>query len=200
MRRFGLMRGAQIAHRESARLSTDRSGPSMYFAFEEVVAGFAVEVIWQRLERAPDERLIVGVTERQRVGTRQEPAEHAVSAGIVPGAFVVDAAAAEGVEHEPRTGEATAPERLVEEDRDPQIVARPVVVRDVLSHRASQPLAIPFNCVEPRVRQRDDHCIEVVLHHASALPGGNDVAPVRFVSCRGSGCVVPGPKPARLAR
>ncbi len=153
----------------------------MYLAFEEAVAGFAVEVIWQRLEPAPDERLIVGVTERQRVGARQEPAEHAVSAGIVPRAFVINAATAEGIEHEPRTGDAAAPERLIEEHRDPQIVARPVVVSHMLSHRASQPHAGPFDRVQPRMRQRDDQSIEVVPHNVSALPDRNDVAIARCI-------------------
>ena len=97
----------------------------------------------------------------------------------MPGAFVVDAAAAEGIEHEPRTGDAAAPERLIEEDRDPQIVARPVVVSHVLGHRASQPHAGPFDRVQPRMRQRDDHCIEVVPHNVSALPDRNDVAIAR---------------------
>ena len=114
--RLGDVRRARVAHREAARLSAYRSRPPMHLAFDETVARFIPQLIGQRLERSRDESRIVGVAERERVGARQEPAENAVIARVVSRTFVVDTAAAEGVEHDPRTGEQPAPERSVEEE------------------------------------------------------------------------------------
>jgi hypothetical protein len=155
----------------------------MHLAFDDAIAGLTVEVIGQRLERPPDERPIVGVAERQGVGAGQQPAQHAVFTRIVSRTFVVHAAAAEGVEHEPRTGDAPAPERPLEEDRNAQVVAGPVVVGHVSRHRTAQLRARKFNGMQPVVRQCDDDGIEVFLNNGSALPNTHGVGlvlPVAF--------------------
>ena len=55
----------------------------------------------QRLQCGVDQFLIAEIGERQRVGTGDQPVQHAVLADIVTRAFVVDAAAAERFRHEP---------------------------------------------------------------------------------------------------
>ena len=73
----------------------------------------------QRLQRGVDQFLIAKVGKRQRIGAGDQPVEHAVLADVVAGALVVDAAAAERFRHEPGAGDLLAPERFVEQDRNP---------------------------------------------------------------------------------
>ena len=90
----------------------------MDLAFHEMVAGVA-ERGRQRFQRGVDQFLVAQIGERQRVGTCDQPVEHAVLADVVAGALVVDAAAAERFRHEPGAGDLLAPERFVEQDRNP---------------------------------------------------------------------------------
>ncbi len=68
------------------------------------------------------------------------------------------------------------PERPVEEDRDAQVVAGTVVVRDVVRHRAAQALAGPFDVAQPVVGQCDDDRIELLLRDTPGAAGRHDVA------------------------
>ena len=85
----------------------------MDLAFQEMRAGIA-ERGRQRFQRCVEQLLVAEIGERQRIGTRDQPVQHAVLADVVSRAFVVDAAAAECLRHEPGAGNFLAPERLVE--------------------------------------------------------------------------------------
>jgi hypothetical protein len=86
-------------------------------AFHEMGAGVA-ERGRQRFQRGVDQFAIAEIGERQRVGTGDQPVQHPVLADVVARAFVVNAAAAERLRHEPGAGDLVTPERLVEQDRD----------------------------------------------------------------------------------
>ena len=131
-------------------------------ALDEMSARVA-ERSWQRLQRGVDEFLIAEIGESQRVGAGDQPVQHAVVADIMAGAFVVNAAAAERLRHEPCAGDLVAPERRIEQDRNPQIMRRPVEIGDVLDHRFAQLLAFPAHGGEPGVRQAHQHEIEVTV-------------------------------------
>ena len=129
----------------------------------------------QRLQRRIDQRLVVEIGEGERVGARDQPVENAVTADIVARAFVVDAAAAKGFRHEPGARDLVAPERRIEQDRNPQIVRRPVEISDVLDHRLAQVFAVPAHGGEPGMRQAHQHEIEIArlrplaVHHVEPV-------------------------------
>jgi hypothetical protein len=133
----------------------------------------------QRFDRSVDQFLVAEVGERQGVGPGDQPVQHAVLANVVTGALVVDAAAAERLRHEPGAGNLLAPERRIEQDRDPQIVRRPVEIGDVLDHRLAQLFAVPVHCGEPGVRQAHHHEIEIPRLRSLAVHHVELVAPLR---------------------
>ena len=92
--------------------------------------------------------------------------------------LVVEAATAERVEHDPGPRHQAPPERTIEQDRDAEVVAGPVVMRDMFRHRAAEPLPCPFDLLQPVVRQRDDDRIERLRHDTSGAAGGHDIAVV----------------------
>ena len=149
----------------------------MSLAFEEMRAGVA-EGFRQRLDCRIDQLLVAEIGECQRIGARDQPVQHAVAADIVPRTFDVNAAAAERLGHPPRARNLVAPERLVEQDRDAQIVSRTIEVSDVLDHRMAQQFAVPVHGGQPRMRQA--HHDEVVLlgdrplavHHVDGVAPG----------------------------
>ena len=136
----------------------------------------------QRLQRGVDQFLIAEIGEGQRVGAGDQPVQHAVLADVVTRAFVVDAAAAERFRHEPGARDFLAPERRIEQDRDPQIMRRPVEIGDVLDHRLAQLLAVPSHGREPGVRQAHHHQIEIpglrslAVHHVELIAAGRGLA------------------------
>ena len=150
-------------------------------ALDEMSARVA-ERSWQRLQRGVDEFLIAEIGESQRVGAGDQPVQHAVVADIMAGAFVVNAAAAERLRHEPCAGDLVAPERRIEQDRNPQIMRRPVEIGDVLDHRFAQLLAFPAHGGEPGVRQAHQHEIEITglrslaVHHVELIAAGRGLA------------------------
>ena len=152
--------GHDVAHRQAARQRVHRRQPAVDLAFHEMIAGVA-ERGRQRFQRGIDQFLIAQIGERQRVRAGDQPVEHAVLADVVAGALVVDAAAAERFRHEPGAGDLLAPERFVEQDRNPQIMRRTVEIGDVLDHRLAQLFAIPAHGGEPGMRQAHQHQIEI---------------------------------------
>ena len=173
--------GHHVARRQAAGQRVDRRQPAVDLAFHEVRARIA-ERGRQRLQRRIDQFLLAEIGERQCVGTGDQPVQHAVLADVVTGAFVVDAAAAEGFRHEPGAGNLLAPERAVEQDRDPQIVRRPVEIGDVLDHRLAQLFAAPAHGREPGMRQAHHHQVEIprlrtlAVHHVELVAAGLGLA------------------------
>ena len=158
--RLGPVVGHDVAHRHAARQRIDRRQPAMDLAFHEMIAGIA-ERCRQRFQRGVDQFLVAEIGKRQRIGTRDQPVQDAVLADVMARALVVDAAAAERFRHEPGAGDLLAPERFVEQDRDPQIMRGPVEIGDVLDHRLAQLFAVPAHGGEPGMRQAHHHQIEV---------------------------------------
>ena len=173
--------GHDVARRQAAGHRVDRRQPAMDLALDEMLARIA-ERGRQRLQRGIDQFLVAEIGEGQRVGARDQPVQHAVLADVVARAFVVDAAAAERLRHEPGARNLLAPERLVEQDRDAQIMRRPVEIGDVLDHRLAQLLAVPSHGREPGVRQAHQHEIEVprlrslAVHHVELVAAGRGLA------------------------
>ncbi len=153
----------------------------MGFALDEMRAGIA-ERCRQRLQRGVDQFLIAEIGEGQRVGACDQPVQHAMLADVVAGAFIVDAATAERFRHEPCAGNFLAPERRVEQDRDPQVMRGPIEISDVLDHRLAQLLAVPPHGGEPGVRQAHQHQVEVArlrplaVHHVELIAAGFGLA------------------------
>ena len=172
--RLGAMVGHDVAHRQAARQRVHRRQPAVDLAFHEMVAGVA-ERSRQRFQRGVDQFLVAEIGERQRVGAGDQPVQHAVLADVVARALVVDAAAAERFRHEPGAGDLLAPERLVEQDRNPQVMRRTVEIGDVLDHRLAQLFAVPAHGGEPGMRQAHQHQIEVPrlrplpVHHVELI-------------------------------
>ena len=168
------MVGHDVTHRQAARQRIHRRQPAVNLAFQKMVAGVA-ERRRQRLQRGVDQFLVAEIGKRQRIGTGDQPVQHAVLADVVARAFVVNAAAAERFRHEPGAGDLLAPERLVEQDRNPQVMRRPVEIGDVLDHRLAQLFAIPAHGREPGMRQAHQHEIEIPrlrplpVHHVELI-------------------------------
>ena len=179
--RLGPVVGHDVAHRQAARQRVHRRQPAMDLAFLEIVTGVA-ERRRQRLQRGVDQFLIAEIGKRQRIGTRDQPVQDAVLADVMARALVVDAAAAECLRHEPGAGDLLAPERFVEQDRDPQIMRGPVEIGDVLDHRLAQLFAVPAHGAEPGMRQAHHHEIEVprlrslAVHHVELIAAGGRLA------------------------
>lgn len=83
-------------------------------------------------------------------------------------AFVVHAAASECIEHEPRASKQSPPEGSSEQDRYAQVMPWTVIPGNVAGHRTLQTLTAPFDCVEPVVRQANEHGVELPLHNFAA--------------------------------
>src|SRR6185437_3450311 len=84
--------------------------------------------------------------------------------------------------HEPGARYLLAPERRIEQDRDPQIMRRPIEISDVLDHRLAQLLAVPPHGGEPAVRQTHQYEIEITglrslaVHHVELIAAGRGLA------------------------
>ncbi len=140
----------------------------MDLAFHQMGAGVADR--WrQRFQGRRDQLLVGEIGKGERIGAGDQEVEHAMLADVVAGALVIDAAAAERLRHEPGAGNLFAPERLVEQQRNAQIVRRPVEVSDVLDHRLAQLLAFPAHGREPGMRQAHQHEIELARLRALAV-------------------------------
>ena len=169
--------GHDVAHRQAAWQRVHRRQPAMDPAFHEMRAGVA-ERRRQRFHRGFDQFLVGEIGKGERVGTGDQPVQHAVLADVVAGALIVDAAAAERLRHEPGALDLVAPERLVEQERDAQIVRRTVEIGDVLDHRPAQLLAVPAQRRQPGMRQAHQHEIELVrlrplaVHHVEPIAAG----------------------------
>ena len=87
--------GHHITHGHAARDRIDRRQPAMDLALAQMGARIA-ERCRQRLDRRVNQFLVGQIGEGQRIGARDQPIQHAMLADIVAGAFVIDAAAAEG--------------------------------------------------------------------------------------------------------
>ena len=175
---LGLVSCDHVAQRTAARLPAHRPRPAMDLSFDHAPARLRIQIVRQRFEDARNQRAIVAVAARQRLGTREQPSQDAVRPGTVRGRIRIDATAAEGVEHEPGSRQSITPERPIEQDRDAQVVAGPIVVGHMGRHRASQPLAGPRNLRQPLVRQRDHQGVELVPGELPGTPGGKDVVVV----------------------
>jgi hypothetical protein len=127
--------------------------------------------------------LQIGESERVRAG--DQPVQHAVAADIVSRAFDIDAAAAERFRHEPCARNLVAPERLIEQDRDAQIMRRPVEIGDVLDHRAlrsSSPFPVRWwratNAAGTSPPDRSRLVIRpLAVHHVELIAAGIAVLP-----------------------
>ena len=175
---LGLVRCDDVTQGTAARLPAHRSRPAMDLSFDHAPAGLRIQIVRQRFEDARNQRAIVAVAGRQRLGTREQPSQDAVRFGTVRRRIRIDATAAERVEHDPGSRQSITPERPIEQDRDAQVVAGPIVVGDMRRHRASQPLAVPRNLRQPLVWQREHHGIELVPGELPGTPGGKDVVVV----------------------
>src|SRR5215471_19935150 len=98
----------------------------MHASLNEHIAS-SLELLWQCIQDTLDQRLIVQIAERQGITAGQQPPEHAIAPSVVPGAFVVDTTAIKRIAHEPCVGDVLAPERVLEQERNAQIMRRPVV-------------------------------------------------------------------------
>ncbi len=171
------MIGHHIARGQAARNGIDRRQPAMGLAFQEMRAGIA-ERFRQRFDRRVDQFLVAEIGEGQRVGSGDQPVQHTMPADIVPRTFDVDAAAAEGFGHPPRARNLVAPERLIEQDRHPQVMRRAVEIGNVLYHRMAQQFAVPAHRGEPRVRQAHHNQIvflgdrPLAVHHVDGVAAG----------------------------
>ncbi len=150
----------------------------MHLALDDPPARLVVEIIGQRFEGAGNQRPIVQVAGGQRIGAGQQPGQHAVGGTILGRRFIVDATAAEGIEHDPGPRAQLPPEPPVEEDRDAQVMAGAVVVRDMSGHRPAQTLAYPFDFLQPVIRQGENDGVELTLDEVARAAGGDDVAAV----------------------
>ena len=175
------MIGHHVAHRQSAGNRVHRRQPAMDLTLEEMLADVA-ERGRQRFQRGVDQFGVAEIGKRQRIGARDQPVQHAVFADVVARAFVVDAAAAERFRHEPGARDLLAPERTVEQDRDPQVMRRAVEIGDVLDHRLAQLLVAPAHGGQPVVRQAHQHQVEVdvdrplAVHHVELVAAGVGLA------------------------
>ena len=175
------MVGHHVARRQTAGNRVHRRQPAMDLALEEMFADVA-ERGRQRFQRGVDQFRVGEIGKGQRVGARDQPVQHAVFADVVTRAFVVDAAAAERLRHEPGAGNLFAPERTIEQDRDPQIMRRAVEIGDVLDHRLAQLLVAPAHGGQPIVRQAHQHQVEVdvdrslAVHHVELVAAGLGLA------------------------
>src|SRR5471032_700437 len=101
---------------------------------------------------------------------------------IVTRALIVDAAAAERFRHEPGAGDFLAPERRIEQDRDPKIMRGTIEISDVLDHRLAQLFAVPSHRRQPTMRQAHHDEIKVprlrslAVHHVELITPGRGLA------------------------
>ncbi len=136
----------------------------------------------ERLQGGVDQFLIAEIGESQRVGTGDQPVQHAVLADVVTRAFVVNAAAAERFRHEPGARDFLSPKRLIEQDRYAQIMRGTIEIGDVLDHRLAQLLAVPSHRGEPGVGQTHQNQVEVLglrspaVHHVELIAAGRGLA------------------------
>src|SRR3954470_12804953 len=97
----------------------------MDLAFNEMRAGVAKRCR-QRFQCGLDQFPLGQIGKGERVGTCDQPIQDTMLSDIMTGALVIDAAAAERLRHEPGSLNLLAPEWLVEQDRDAQIMRRTV--------------------------------------------------------------------------
>ena len=170
--------GLRLAHRKAGRETAHRVDPAFHLPFEEQLAGSG-EATRQRVEHPVDESGVALIAEHRRCLAADQPAEDAEFATVEAGALVVDAAAAERVEHEERAGDLVAPERLLEEDADAEIVGGVIVERVMGVHRPGQRVAAPVDGRDPAVRQGDDDRLVLRDRLLAAVPALDDVVRVR---------------------
>ena len=115
--RIGPVIGHDVARRQAAGQRIHRREPATGLALQEMRARIA-ERSRERLQGGVDQFLIAEIGESQRVGTGDQPVQHAVLADVVARAFVVNAASAERFRHEPGARDFLSPKRLVEQDRN----------------------------------------------------------------------------------
>ena len=107
-------------------------------------------------------------------------------ADVVAGTLVVDAAAAERFGHEPGAGDLLAPEWLVKQDGDPQVMCGVIEVGDVLDHRLAQLFSIPTHRRKPGMRQTHQHKVEILclrslaIHHVELVTAGGSLADLKY--------------------
>src|ERR1022692_4025646 len=120
MAQIGIERG------EAARQSGHRADPAKDIAFDEVLAAMTQKAR-QRFERSFDQRCVIVIANRQGRLARQQPAKYAIRACGIAWTLVINAAAAERIEHEIRSGDLFAPEWLFEQDAHAHVVRRSIV-------------------------------------------------------------------------
>ena len=153
---------ACLADGVAAGQGVERSRPSVDPAFEVEVSPMR-DRPGQGIEGHGDQVVIVVIGQGQGVVAGEQPAQHAEGIAGMPGALVIDAAAAERVHHEVRAGHMFSPERLPEQEAHPQVVCRPVVTGEVLFHRPAKLAAAPFQALHPVIGQGKDHHVERMI-------------------------------------
>jgi hypothetical protein len=177
--RFRLVGGRRVAQGRAAGHAAQCASPPMHSPFDDARTGLALERTRERANDPFDERVISETAQGERVGPSQEPAQDPMSAGGAVGArLVVDATAAECVEHEPRSVELFPPEPPVEQHRDAQVMCRMIVVGHVSRHGVLQAFSGPFDPSQLRVRQRDNDSVEALAAPDSTGAGVDPVSSV----------------------
>ena len=133
----------------------------MHPAFYEKLAPMR-QLRGQSVQHPSDQFFFAEIAQGNSIVSRQQPAQHAIAAGLLPGAFVIHATTPESVEQEIVAFDAPAPERLVEQETDAQVMGRMVVKSVMVAHGLSQLLAAPFDEREPIVGQYHDGEIELL--------------------------------------
>src|SRR5437588_12204493 len=114
---FQPMARSRLFDRQATRQAIDRIEPAMHAAFYEELA--PMRQLWgQRIQHLRDQFLFAEITQGHSIIPRQQPAQHTIAAGLLPGAFVIHATTAESVEHEIVAFDESAPERFLEKEAD----------------------------------------------------------------------------------
>ena len=93
----------------------------------------------ERIKHLLKQHLILMVAHDHRSAPAEQPTENAIGAGVVLCPFVVHTTAAKCAKLKVRAGNQVSPERPAEENCDPEVMCRSVIVVLVLSHRTRQP-------------------------------------------------------------
>src|SRR5437667_9154578 len=140
---FGSMARSRFFERPATRQAIDRIEPTMHPALDEILVPMC-QLRGQRVEHLGDQFLFAQIAQGRSIVPRHQPAQHAIAAGLLPGAFVIHATPAESVEQKIVTLDAPAPERFVEQEADAQVMGRMVVKSVMVAHSLSQLLPAPL--------------------------------------------------------
>ena len=133
--------------------------PAVHASLEEMPGGVA-EPARQTLDGRGHDRVVVAAGPRLRGRATEQPAEHAVAGFGIAGRFIVEAAAAEGVEHQVAAIDPALPEGLVEERRHPEVVCRMVEPPAVGGQRCREGIVVRADPCKILQRQRQHDGVE----------------------------------------